>query len=192
MRTHLEINSMPSLKCKSNLRFLTVLIATVLMVYLVSCGPSMKTYKLYQGPQLPSEETAQLVCKGETIQINSVNGQKSAQGKDTFGNVTLEILPGDYQVTVSFSGRSATTVFGESYNYQVFFTHHSLENVDITIKAEAGHRYLLTSNHDYQKSTWNAVVRDETKDRRILRKGPYPLNTIRTGDNRDSKRVYRE
>ena len=192
MRTHLEINSMPSLKCKSNLRFLTVLIATVLMVYLVSCGPSMKTYKLYQGPQLPSEETAQLVCKGETIQIISVNGQKSPQGKDTFGNVTLEILPGDYQVTVSFSGRSATTVFGESYNYQVFFTHHSLENVDITIKAEAGHRYLLTSNHDYQKSTWNAVVRDETKDRRILRKGPYPLNTIRTGDNRDSKRVYRE
>ena len=183
---------MPSLKCKSNLRFLTVLIATVLMVYLVSCGPPMKTYKLYQGPQLPSEETAQLVCKGETIQINSVHGQKSAQGKDTFGNVTLEILPGDYQVTVSFSGRSATTVFGESYNYQVFFTHHSLENVDITIKAEAGHRYLLTSNHDYQKSTWNAVFSDETKDKRILRKGPYPLNTIRTGDNRDSKRVYRE
>jgi hypothetical protein len=153
----------------------------------------MKTYKLYQGPQLPSEETAQLVCKGgETIQINAVDGQKSPQGKDTFGNVTFEILPGDYQVTVSFSGRSATMVFGESYNYQVFFTHHSLENVDITVKAEAGHRYLLTSNHDYEKSTWNVVVRDETADKRILRKGPYPLNTIRTGDNRASRRVYRE
>ena len=183
---------MPTLKRKTIVRFLSVLTATVLMIYLASCGPSMKTYRLYQGPQLPSEETAQLVCKGETIQINAVNGQKSPQGKDTFGNVTFEILPGDYQVTVSFSGRSATMVFGESYNYQVFFTHHSLENVDITVKAEAGHRYLLTSNHDYEKSTWNVVVRDETADKRILRKGPYPLNTVRTGDNRASRYRGRE
>jgi len=106
----------------------------------------MKTYKLYKGPQLPSEETAQLVCKGETIQINSVNGQKSPQGKDTFGKVKLEILPGDHQVTVSFSGRSAPTVFGELYNYQVFFTHNSLQNVDITIKAEAGHWPYVSGN----------------------------------------------
>ena len=173
-------------------RFVSVLMNTVLMVYLASCGPSMKTYRLYKGPQLPSEETAQLVCKGETIQINSVNGQKSPQGKDTFGNVTLEILPGDHQVTVSFSGRSASTVFGESYNYQVFYTHDSLQNVDITIKTEAGHTYLVTSNHDYGKSTWNAVVKDETDDKTILEKGPYPLNTIRTGDNRAARRVYRE
>jgi hypothetical protein len=130
-------------------------------------------------------------CKGETIQINSVNGQKSPQGKDTFGNVALEILPGDYHLTVSFSGRSWTTVFGESYNYQIFFTNNSLHNVDITMKAEAGHTYLVTSNYDYQKSTWYAVVRDETDDRRILKEGPYPLNKIRTGDNQTSSRVYR-
>ena len=155
-------------------RFVSILMTMVLMVYLASCGPSKKTYKLYQGPQLPSNEIAQLVCKGRTIQINSVKGQKSPQGKDTFGNVTLEILPGDHQVTVSFSGRSAPTVFGESFNYQVFFTHNSLQNVDITIKAEAGHTYLVTSNHDYEKSTWNAVVRDETDDRRILRGRSLP------------------
>ena len=178
-------------KCKNISRFLSVLIATLFMVYLASCGPSKKTYKLYKGPQLPSNETALLICKGETIQINSVNAQKSPDGKDTFGNVTLEILPGDYHITVSFSGRSAPTVVGESYNYQVFFTHDSLQNVDITIKAEAGHTYLVTSNHDYEKSTWNAVVKDETNDRTIIEKGPYPLNTIRTGDNRASSRVYR-
>jgi hypothetical protein len=173
-------------------RFVSILMTMVLIVYLTSCGPSMKTYKLYKGPQLPSEETAQLVCKGETIQINSVNGQKSPQGKDTFGKVKLEILPGDHQVTVSFSGRSAPTVFGELYNYQVFFTHNSLQNVDITIKAEAGHTYLVTSNHDYEKSTWNAVVKDETDDKTILEEGPYPLNKIRTGDNREASRVYRD
>ena len=178
-------------KCKNISRFLSVLIATLFVVYLASCGPSKKTYKLYKGPQLPSNENALLICKGETIQINSVNAQKSPDGKDTFGNVTLEILPGDYHITVSFSGRSAPTVVGESYNYQVFFTHDSLQNVDITIKAEAGHTYLVTSNHDYEKSTWNAVVKDETNDRTIIEKGPYPLNTIRTGDNRASSRVYR-
>lgn len=176
---------------KSIPRFVSILMAIILMVYLASCGPSKKTYRFYKGPQLPSAETAQLVCKGRTIQINSVNAQKSPDGKDTFGNVTLEILPGDYHVTVSFSGRSAPTVFGESFNYQVFFTHDSLHNVDITIKAEAGHTYLVTSNHDYEKSTWNAVVRDETDDRRILREGPYPLNKIRTGDNKASSRIYR-
>jgi hypothetical protein len=183
---------MPRPKCKNISRFLSVLIATVFIIYLASCGPSKKTYKLYTGPQLPSDKTAQLVCEGKTIQINAVNGQKSPDGKDTFGNVTLEILPGVYHVTVSFSGRSRTTVFGNSYNYQVFFTHNSLHNVDITIKAEAGHTYLVTSNHDYQKSTWNAVVRDETDDRRILKEGPYPLNKIRTGDNRASKRISRK
>ena len=182
---------MPTTKCKNFSRFIRVLIATVFMAYLASCGPSKKTYKLYKGPQLPSEETAQLVCKGETIQINSVNAQKSPDGKNTFGNVTLEILPGDYHITVSFSGRSAPTVFGKSYNYQEFFAHNSLQNVDITIKAEAGHKYLVTSDHDYEKSTWNAVVKDETDDKRILEKGPYPLNTIRTGDNRAARRVYR-
>ena len=182
---------MPRPKCKNISRFLSVLIATVFMAYLASCGPSKKTYKLYTGPQLPSGKTAQLVCKGKTIQINSVNEMNSPDGKNTFGNVTLEILPGDHHVTVSFSGRSAPTVFGGSYNYQVFFTHDSLQNVDITIKAEAGHTYLVTSNHDYEKSTWNAVVKDETDDRTIIEKGPYPLNTIRTGDNRASSRVYR-
>ena len=116
---------------------------------------------------------------------------RKARWKKYLWNVTLEILPGDYHITVSFSGRSAPTVFGESYNYQVFYTHDSLHNVDLTIKAEAGHTYLVTSNHDYEKSTWNAVVRDETDDRRIFKEGPYPLNKIRTGDNQASSRVYR-
>ena len=178
-------------KCKNISRFLSVLIATLFMVYLAGCGPSKKTYKLYKGPQLPSSETAQLVCEGETIQINSVNGQNSPDGKETFGKVTLEILPGDHHVTVSFSGKSWTTIFGESYNYQIFFTNNSLQNVDITMKAEAGHSYLVTSNHDYEKSTWNAVLKDETDDRTILEEGPYPLKKIKTGDNRASSRVYR-
>ena len=84
-------------QCKNIPPFVSVLIATVFVIYLAGCGPCMKTYKLYQGPQRASNETAQLVCKGETIQLNPVNGQKSPKGKDTFGNVTLEILPGEFR-----------------------------------------------------------------------------------------------
>lgn len=168
-----------------------VLLTAVLVIGLANCGPSMKTYKLYEGPQRASKETAQLVCKGETIQLNSVNGQKSPKGKDTFGNVTLEILPGEYNLTVSFSGRSWTTVFGNSYNYQIFFINNSLHNVDITMKAEAGHTYVITSDYNYDKNRWHAVIKDETADKIILKEGPYPLNQVRISDNQASRRIYR-
>jgi hypothetical protein len=62
--------------------------------------------------------------------------------------------------------------------------------VNITMKAEAGHTYLVTSTQDYEKSRWRIVVRDEKADRTILKEGPYPLNKIRTGDNRESRIRY--
>ena len=61
---------------------------------------------------------------------------------------------------------------------------------DITINAKAGHTYLVNSTHNYKKSRWHAVVRDETGDRRILKEGPYHLNKIRTGDNRQARIRY--
>ena len=172
--------------------FLGILMTMALVGFLANCSPSMQVYRLYEGPQMPSDETAQLLCKGEGIQINSVNGMKSPNGKDTFGNTKIEILPGDYQLSVSFSGKSMTMVSTGRYYYNIFYTHHSLHNVDITVKAEAGHTYLVTSTHDYAKSRWHAIVRDETEKKRIFEEGPYPLNQIRTGDNQDVRRVYRE
>jgi len=171
-------------------RFVSILMSMLLMGILSTCSPSMQAYRLYEGPQMPSEETAQLFCKGERIQINSVNGMKSPDGKDTYGNVKLEILPGDYDLTVSFSGKSMTMANAGKYTYNVFYRHDSLNSVDIKMKAQVGHTYLVTSTHDYDKSIWHAVVRDETDDRIILNEGPYPLNKIRTGDNREGRRVY--
>ena len=139
---------------------------------------------------MPSGETAQILSKGEGIQIISVNGMKSPDGKDTFGNVKLEIVPGDYHLTVSFAGKSSTLVPAGMYYYYIFYRNDSLNNVDITVKAEPGHRYLLTSTHDYEKSTWHVVVRDETDDRIILKEGPFPLNKIRTGDDQAQMRRY--
>ena len=168
----------------------SILLAMLLMGFLASCSPSMQTYRLYQGPQMPSGETAQILSKGEGIQIISVNGMKSPDGKDTFGKVKLEIVPGVYQLTVSFSGKSSTLVPAGMYYYYIFYRQDSLNNVDITIKAKAGHTYLLTSTHDYEKSSWHIIVRDETDDRIILKEGPFPLNKIRTGDDQDEMRRY--
>ena len=164
----------------------TIFVFLLLLGCLTRCTVTAKTVKLYEGPQLPREETAQIICTGERVRINSVNGQKSPDGKDTFGNVKIEILPGDNELTVSFSGTSITMNYGSEgrYRYNIYYRHDSLNNLDITINAEAGHKYLLTSTHDYEKSRWHVVVRDETAGRSILKEGPYPLNKVRIGDNR--------
>ena len=181
---------MKSFNYREKARFAINLLTVGLMGFLATCSPSVQTYRLYEGPQIASGETAQLLCKGDKIQIKSVNGKKSPDGKDTFGKVKLEIRPGDYQLTVSFSGKTMTIVEAGVYVYNVFYRLDSVSDVDITMKAEAGHTYLVTSTHDYEKSIWHAVVRDETDDRIIANKGPYPLNKIRTGDNQETKRVY--
>jgi hypothetical protein len=166
------------------------LLTMLLMGFLATCSPPRQAYRLYQGPQMPSDETAQILSKGARIQIISVNGMKSPDGKDTFGNVKLEIVPGDYHLTVSFSGKSSTRVPAGMYYYYIFYRHDSLNNVDITMKAEPGHTYLLTSTHDYEKSSWHVIVRDRTDDRIIVKEGPFPLNKIRTGDDQDEMRRY--
>ena len=170
-----------------------IFLSLVILGFLTNCSLTMKTHRLYEGPQLPSDEPAQIICTGERIRINSINGQKSPDGKDTFGIVRIEILPGNYSLTVSFSGTSLEMSYGESgrYRYNVFYRHDSLNNVDITMNAEAGHTYLVTSTHDYEKSRWGVVVRDETARKTILKEGPYPLNKIRTGDNRQDRAISR-
>ena len=171
-------------------RFVSILLTMLLTGFLATCSPSMQSYRLYQGPQLPGGETAQILSKGEGIQIISVNGMKSPDGKDTFGNVKLEIVPGVYHLTVSFSGKSSTLVPAGMYYYYIFYRNDSLNNVEITINAEPGHTYLLTATHDYETSTWHIIVRDGADDRIILKEGPFPLNKIRTGDDQAQMRRY--
>ena len=173
-------------------RAVRIFVSLVLLAFLTNCTLAIKNLRLYEGPQLTSDETAQIICTGERIRINSVNGQKSPDGKNTFGKVRVEILPGEYHLTVSFSGTSMDMVYGEDgrYRYNIYYRHDSLNNVDITMKAEVGHTYVVTSTHDYGKSRWRVVVRDQTADRTIVKEGPYPLNKIRTGDNRQDRIRY--
>ena len=64
-------------------RFVSVLVTLLLMGILATCSPSMLVYRLYQDSEMPSDETAQIFCKGKMMQINSVNGMKSPDGKNT-------------------------------------------------------------------------------------------------------------
>ena len=170
----------------------TSFVSILLLAFLTNCTLAIKTLRLYEGPQLPSDETAEIICTGETIRIDAVNGQVSPDGKDNYGKVKIELLPGEYHLTVSFSGESVEMYYGEDgrYRYNIYYRHDSVNNVDITMRAEVGHTYLVTSAHDYEKSRWQVVVRDETARRTILKEGPYPLNKIRTGDNRQDRIRY--
>ncbi len=172
--------------------WVSILSSFVLMGFLLSCAVDLRTYRLYQGPQLPSDQTAKLFSKGERISIRSVNGRKIPSGKDVLPAVAIEVLPGDYLLTVSFSDTSITMDYGEDgrYRYNIYYTHKSVDNVDVALTVEAGHTYLVTSSHNDEESSWYAVVRDETDNRRVLKEGPYPLNKIRTGDNRESRIRY--
>jgi len=173
---------------------LSILSSVVLTGFLLSCTMDLRSYRLYQGPQLPSDQTAKLISKGETIRIRSVNGRKIPSGKNVLPAVAIEVLPGDYHVTVSFSASSLIMAYGEDgrYRYNIYYTHKSVDNVDVALTVEAGHTYLVTSSHDYETSSWYPVVRDETDNRKILKEGPYPLNKIRTGDNRQSRIRYQD
>jgi hypothetical protein len=186
-----KADNMQRLKFSNIPRLATSFVSILLLAFLTNCTSAIETrrLRLYEGQQLPSDETAQIICTGERIRINSVNGKKSPDGKGTFGNVRMEILPGEYQLTVSFSGESIEMYYGADgrYRYNIYYRHDSLNNVDITMNAEAGHTYLVTSTHDYEKSRWRVVVRDNTASRTILKEGPYPLTKIRTGDNRQDR-----
>jgi len=173
---------------------LRILSSVVLTGFLLSCTVDLRSYRLYQGPQLPSDQTAKLISKGEPLKIRSVNGRKIPSGKDVLPAVAIEILPGDYHLIVSFSGSSLVMDYGEDgrYRYNIYYRHNSLNNVDITINAKAGHTYLVNSTHNYNESRWYVIVRDETDDRRVLKEGPYPLTKIRTGDNRVSRIRYQD
>jgi hypothetical protein len=180
------IGNIPHLLC--------ILSSVVLTGFLLSCTMDLRSYRLYQGPQLPSDQTAKLISKGGKIRIRSVNGRKIPSGKDVLPAVAIEVLPGDYDLTVSFSGSSLAMAYGENgrYKYNIYYTHQSVDNVDIALATEAGHTYLVTSSHNYEESTWYAVIRDNTTDKRILKNGPYPLDKIRTGDNRDARRILQD
>ena len=52
--------------------------------------------------------------------------------------------------------------------------------MDVRVRTEAGHTYLLTSQDDPEREEWYVVVMDETQKRKIVEVGPQPSKTVRT------------
>jgi hypothetical protein len=164
------------------------LVSAIVIGLLVSCT-TLQNYRLYEGPQFPEDRIAYLVSKGP-IRVHSVDGRKNPNGEETYGPSRLEVLPGNHTLNVSFYHVSVTTKLEGSYYYDIFFENSSKSNVDVDLKTEAGNEYLLTSDYDFKSLQWNLVVINKTNDEKTLETGPYPLNRVRTGDDKQIRRLY--
>jgi hypothetical protein len=162
-------------------RVVTIIASFVVFVcFLASCTTS-KTYRLYEGQQLPNDKTVRLINKGSKILVRgdkilvySVDGVECPDGKKIYSSGRFELLPGDHTLTVSFY-RFFTRTQGCA---QYYYRSTSTRKVDVTFRTETGHTYLMTSRQDPKKEKWYFVVTDEVEGRRILEAGPYPCETV--------------
>ena len=166
----LRESTMSKLQIRVSLLLTSIVSFLVPICFLVSCT-TMKTYKLYEGQQIPIYKAAYLInkrssilVKGSNILIHSVDGLKSPDGEETYRPGEYELLPGDHTLTVSFYRFFAITQGCESFYYRSTST----REVDVALRTEAGHTYLLTSQQDPKKEKWYLIVTDEAKDRKMF------------------------
>lgn len=171
----LQEDAMNKLHNKVRLYLAHIVSFVVVMGFLASCT-TMKTTKLYEDRQLHDDEIAHIFSKEDRILVHSINGVKSPDGKETYGPSKFELLPGDYTLTVSFRRNFAITR-GRS---TVYYRSSSTRNLDVRVRTEAGHTYLLTSQHYPEREEWYAVVMDQTQKRKTIEVGPQPSKTVRT------------
>jgi hypothetical protein len=145
------------------------------MGFLASCT-TMKSTKLYEGQQLPDNRIAHLISKEDWILVHSVDGVKDPDGSETYGPSKFELLPGDHTLIVSFQ-RNFSHTTGRTV---VYYKSSSTNNLDLRVRTEAGHTYLLTSQHDPEREEWYAVIMDETQKRKIVEVRPEPSKTVQT------------
>ena len=162
-------------------------LAMVILCGTASCSAT-KSYKLYEGAELPEDRIAIITGQERPVFVHAVNGMKNPEGEDTYGSFRTELLPGTHTVTMSFEGRTSTSERTDrpySFYYTVYYRCNSTKTVDIKVNAEAGHIYSVTSKRDFDKHQWYAVVMDETTGETIVQDGPYALDCVRTGDDRE-------
>ena len=161
---------------------LTIIVSfVVLMCFLASCA-TIKSYKLYEGQQLPNDKVVHIInkgsrilVKGDRILVHSIDGVRSPDGGKTYSSGEYELLPGDHTLMVSFYRFFTISRGCESFYYRST----SARKVDVTLSTEAGHTYLLTSEQDPKKEKWYFIVTDVTEDRRIFEAGPYTCETVK-------------
>ncbi len=179
--------SYPEFMCRTPLT--RTLIGIIVMCLFAGCM-TLQEYKLYKGPQLPGDKVAVLINKGETIVVHTIDGINNPSGEKVYGPGRFAVLPGEHSLNVSFYRISTSTQLEGHYYYDVFHKNTSTSNIDVNFETESGHQYLLTSEYDYKRLQWSFVLMDETTKEKIIETGPYPLNRVRTGDNKQIRRLH--
>ena len=167
--------------------FNSLALAMVILFGTANCSAT-RGYKLYEGAELPEDRITIITGKERPVFVHAVNGMKNPEGEDTYGSFKMELLPGTHTLTMSFEGRTSTSERADrpySFYYTVYYRCNSTKRVDIKVNAEAGHTYLVTSKRDFDKHQWYAVVMGEITEETIVQDGPYDLDCVRTGDDRE-------
>jgi hypothetical protein len=165
------------------------LISIIVMCVFAGCT-TLQDYKLYEGPQLPDDKVSILINKGETIVVHSIDGKKSPSDEKVYSPGRFAVLPEEHSLNVSFYRISTSTQLEGHYYYDVFHKNTSISNIDVNFETESGHQYLLTSKYDYKDLQWSFVLLNETTNERVVETGPYPLDRVRIGDNKQIRRLH--
>jgi hypothetical protein len=169
--------------------FLTgVLISLAVIGLLVGCASRPETVRLHDQEDLGDQEVAFLAGDREYLMLHAVDGRESPSGKKGFGSswdgtYQLEVLPGEHVLTVSLYLRTTSNEISNRFSsYEKHYELSSLENVEISLRVEAGHTYILTSEWDFDSEEWFPVVIDQTTDRTVFKDGPYLFKRVEVGD----------
>ena len=159
-----------------------------LTAFLASCASRPETVRLYEGQQLPAQEVAYLVGDEASLRLHSVDGRISPTGRKSYGSswdgtYRLEVLPGDYTLDVSLNFRTTSGDLSNRFTaHEMYYSIHSVDNVDIRLSVEPGRTYVLTSQWDLDSKQWFPTVIDQTKNQTVFQEGPYSLKTLQVGD----------
>jgi hypothetical protein len=165
-----------------------VVFLLVLMTFMAGCASRPETVRLYDGQQLPAQEVAYLVGNEASLRLHSVDGRISPSGRKSYGSpwdgtYRLEVLPGEYTLTVSLNFRTTSGEISNRFStYEMHYSIYSVDDVDIRLSFEPGRTYVLTSEWDFDSKQWFPTVIDQTKNQTVFQEGPYPLKTLRVGD----------
>ena len=103
-----------TVRCRDRVSASNAFVISAVICLLASCT-TMKDHKLYNGSQLPDDQTALLVNKGDFILIHSIDGIKNPIGEETYGPGRIEVLPGDHSLTISFCRISTSSELAGNY-----------------------------------------------------------------------------
>lgn len=141
---------------KKQLAFLRVIAISIIgIVIATGCA----TVRLYEGEARPKGEVSILQKLDGCIKVHAIDGIADSR----LSSATIELLPGDHRMTVSYYGESPRTLAAPFPAPPVYawYEFASESNVVLEFRTEAGRRYTLSSAVDFSTLRWTPLVADK-------------------------------